>query len=115
MNPAPQVGQTVFMIEGRRRLDGVYEPEPVAVTKVGKKYFYIERYGRAVPVHLGTWIEKSEFSRARFYTTKEEYFDQQERSRLCAEIRNVIQYGNGFGDLSLEDVREIHKKIIRKE
>lgn len=115
MIPAPKVGQTVYMIEGRRRSDGVYNPEPVVVTKVGKKYFYIERYGRDTPVHLETWIEKSDFARAKFYQTKEEYFDQQERSRLCNEIRNEIQYGNGFGDMSLEEVRELHNKIVRKE
>lgn len=100
-----QVGQTFYLFNKDRR-DKEKDKE-VFVTKVGKKYFYVNeiKFDIQTKVHINTPYS----SRYILYKSKEdcEYIRETERRRL--EIANRL-----YLFLTREEVNEIYNNIINR-
>ena len=105
----PKVGETLFIVDvGNRARNGGKQRE-CTVTKVGRKYFYVEisNYWK-VPFHIETWWEKTEYT-ADFavYESKEEW-EAEKKFREC--LNKLRQY---FSPYTINITPDQVKQIIK--
>jgi hypothetical protein len=110
MKTKPKVGQSVILVRRRRRHQ---EVEPMQVSKVGSKYFYLRNPagGHLGPFHNYTWIEKTNFTADHYvYETLQEIEDEEELKKLVIELRSV--FAEYFGaKLNLDQARKISQLL----
>jgi len=99
------VGQVVYYSERGQIYEGV-------ITKVGKKYFYVEGFRN--PILIDTMREKSQYSgSSRVYFSAQEILDEKEMEDLYRKIAGIFRgWSNNF---TLEQLRDIDKIIEKKE
>jgi hypothetical protein len=100
----PEVGQEVYIGEN-----------PHAVTKVGRKYFYIGEGWKELKVDLEDWRVMREPGYGKgpqVYADLQEYQDAQEYGKLLEDFGKLFSRSYGkCRNLSLQQLRDI-KKII---
>lgn len=118
MKNKPKVGQTLYLLErGFRHRDKEkeIELEPVKVTKIGRKYFSIEKYGRDVQFHIENWHEKTEYNSTNYlYESKQERAEEKEFDEKLTEIKEVFGTWGRGKNLSLDSLRKIYNIIQDK-
>ena len=112
-----KVGDLVFVVHQHRRFqDRKQKTETLPIIKMGRKYGYIEKYGREAPFCLETGHSSHQESNVRsngygfdVYLTEAEYHQEQhdlkERSRL--QPRLVNSWGR-LHDFRPEVIAKIH-------
>ncbi len=106
----PTVGQTVFSLNvGNAARHQPQVLTPVAVTKVGRKYFTAGEGWRATKYHLETWIGVTEYGpTSKAYDSEQAWLDEKERIQLGSFLRETFSgYGQPPSYLTLQDLREI--------
>lgn len=112
--PKPVVGQTLWVVNVGD--DSRHKPSvavPTIVRSVGRKYFACSTAGAPnyeTEFHLGTWAEKTEYSRRKeLYATEQEWLDERESKALEERIRTMFQpsFYKGVPSIELEDLRKI--------
>ena len=94
MNEKPKVGDEVCVVAtGNRARRGVVHWLG-AVTKVGRKYFYVdfeEAYQEPLPVSIETWREKTDYSaNYLIYRSLKEWADTKEGAKWIMLIRREL-------------------------
>lgn len=117
MKPPPKVGQTLYSLNvgnaaGRGREQIL---TPVIVTKVGRKYFTVERlmsdWKRPTEFRLAGWREETDcMASQRLYETEQEWEDEKEASSLNDAIGKVFRQFGKTG-LALDQLRKINAII----
>lgn len=110
---APKVGQVIYSLNvGNTTRHREQKLTPVTVTKVGRKYFYIEEDWRSAKFYIRDWREFTEYvSRHRLYESPKEWEDEKEITDICREIAKAFEYGGNRKGLSLLALRSIKRFI----
>lgn len=91
--------------------------EQVTVTKIGRKYFEVEKddfKGFPITFKIEDLFHKSDYSPDwKFYFDEQHLLDEQEHVMLTKHMRNLFA---GYSDtvLTLEKLRKIHAIIVDK-
>jgi hypothetical protein len=107
--PNISVGQVLYIQEKRRNAP----PEiiEVTVTKIGRKYFYINRYRTEYPISKETLqYEDKNYSQSNFqlYLDKQEILDTNERQKLLDVLQKHFSWSNnGTKENTLEQLRKV--------
>lgn len=105
--PRLEVGQRVF-IPGLYSKDKIQE---ATVTKVGRKYFQIDKGQRWLRFHVDTMYSDSTV-KYRCYLSMEEIKEEEERYRLLRHLRETFDPVSGSGKgLPLISLRAINSII----
>jgi len=113
----PKVGQVVYFVT----INDSHHHERTIVVKVGRKYFYCNKYGKDGPEHLtvkveiDTWTDPSSHGYGPYYTfceSKQEWLDEYETREIVEFIRNRFAYN--VKTPPLNDLRQI-KAMLERE
>ena len=89
---------------------------PVTVSKVGRKYFYVEGdwevNGKGFDIESLKYTHKDYGNTIQLYRTAQEILDIQERSRLAGSVRKYFNNASStLAELSIEKLRAIAEVI----
>lgn len=87
------VGQTVYSLPiGNAARRGEQVLTPRVVTKVGRKYFYYERYSYQVKISLDDFCDYAgEYtSTVKVYLSEQEWVDEGVATKLLEEVRRKV-------------------------
>jgi hypothetical protein len=108
----PKVGQTMFRVNcGNNAIRRDIIIEPVNVTRVGRKYFYIRPKGgnkwQEVTFIIEDWSQKTDYCADWIlYDTEQEWIDEQRKSELCAIFSSLFEYNRS--KLPLEKIEQMY-------
>lgn len=85
--PQFKVGDKVTLVRRRRYSDGKDLETETVVTKVGRKYFWVEHGLHYQKFHLDSGLEVSNFSASCYVTTPERQAEAARREELETELR----------------------------
>ena len=108
----PEIGQTVYRV-GFGWRSKTQTPEPVTVTKVGRKYFTVGEGWGAMQFYLDDWLENAgEYSSShRCYEDPKEWEEELEKEALEKELSRLFHIRS---HLSLSALRKI-KAIVDED
>lgn len=106
-----EVGQVIWTLNvgNAARRCGQELTERV-ITKVGRKYFYIEVFRRKVKFEIETLEECSDYtSDYKVYINKQDYFNEIKKRELLTGIRGILTPQFGVSKVSLDTVISVAK------
>lgn len=107
-----KVGQVLFIVEKTYRDSDVARKYEAAVTRVGKKYFYIKEGHWEYKYDLSTLQEVNDSNyHNKAYLSAKDYEDEKEASNLRREISNFFRYAFNCEMLPLVALRQIQQII----
>lgn len=104
-----EVGQTVYSLPiGNAARYGAQVLTPRIVTKVGRKYFYYEQYGRPIKISLEDFCDYAGeyISNVKIYLSEQEWADEKVAAKLLGEVRRRAGM-RCTEDLSIEQLNKI--------
>jgi Zn-finger nucleic acid-binding protein len=82
------------------------------ISKVGKKYFYLEGDFRKVPYSLKTLRAVDSYvNKNKVYLTKEEYYEEKEKKSLFFKLENIFSSFSNCENYSLEQLQKVYKML----
>jgi hypothetical protein len=83
---------------------------PVSVTKVGKKFLYIDDNVRENTFNKKTLAMKGTTEPRMLFTSEKDFYNYLEKKRLWQEIASIFMPRNGnLEDFTLDDLQEIRR------
>jgi len=112
----PIVGEVLYSLNvgnSARRCEQALRA--VTVSKVGRKYFYVDNGSwYKEQFYIDTWEEKTEYAATvKLYETEREWLDEKEAREICTLINNSFVYSRPTRDATLDQLRRI-KNIIEE-
>ena len=109
MKPNLVLEQLLYQVEGSAKFS-------VFVSKIGRKYFTVQRYGgnewETTEYNISDWSEHTyHMITSTLYSSEQEYLETQEEYKLCDAIRKSFEYGGNSKNVSLENLRKIAELI----
>lgn len=77
------------------------------VSKVGRRYFFVETKGIEFKIEIFSLLENTDFRRARVYLNDLDYKNEVERGELEDVIRKTLSNYPSVRNLSLDKLRRI--------
>lgn len=110
----PNIGDELFLVHNVR--PHVQQTYKVTVTKVGRKYFYVELYGWEYPFKLDTWRYHTDFDRWQYvlYENQQDYLDEVELENLKDSFRKAFAFGSNK-KITLNQARRIGAILEEKD
>lgn len=108
-----EVGQTVLLVESYgRRVNGVPPISEKTVTRVGRKYVYVEQYGRERPflpsdITPGSAVEQVNYGIGDVIYTEPAYAERQRRDELIKLLTKPLKRFDRMPTEKLEALWEV--------
>ena len=98
-----KVGQKVQVVNRNYGVDS--KPTEHTVSKVGRKYFYLERIDRKYRILDG--VEEIDYGyRSEAYSSLQEIEDKREHLKLASKLSREFRYANG-SEYDLDTLRKV--------
>lgn len=102
-----KVGDLLFWSDKR----GVQSAE---INKVGKKYYYVRKFGRDEPILIDTLSENSPYGRVQYYKSEEEINRINEANKKRQKVMSFFNWSCRISDEDLAKVYEIIKGYLKE-
>jgi hypothetical protein len=107
------VGQTVFLLHGYSKKDDIKE---IKISKIGRKYFYLEKDNYNIPYDLETLEDTHETNyKNKIYLKVVDYIREMEEYTLRSNIYRLVTNNYKFEKLSFSQLKKIDNIIKEDE
>jgi hypothetical protein len=106
----PVLGEKLFLVEHPHYASEETGTYVFTVTKVGRKYFEIQREGwsRSIKFRIEDWTEKTDYSsHFSLYENEQAYLDDKKKKKYIGMIKDAAYYSSKFDKLSVETLEKI--------